>query len=61
VTTCAPLSFLGAKVGLSAAPGGAQSWGVFIRHIWGGYVRRVQELMVTPEEEPTEHAGPKKK
>jgi hypothetical protein len=50
VTTCTPLPFVGAKVGMSAAsfrgmpseaePGGAQDRGVFIRHIWGGYDRR---------------------
>ena len=29
-------------MGRSAATGGAQSWGVFNRHIWGGYDRRLQ-------------------
>ena len=52
VTTCTPLPFVGAKVGMSAAsfrgmppeaePGGAQDRGVFILHIWGGYDRRSQ-------------------
>src|SRR3954466_8979206 len=52
VTTCAPPPFVGAEVGMAAAAdfegralrkhtGGAQDWGVFIRHIWGGYGRRL--------------------
>src|SRR5947209_3491018 len=53
VTTCASPPCVGAEVGMAAAAGfrraclrklagGAQGWGVFIRHIWGGYDRRLQ-------------------
>src|SRR4051795_902241 len=57
VTTCASPPFVGAEVGMAAAAsfrraclrklaGGAQGWGVFIRHIRGGYDRRLQQGQV---------------
>src|SRR4051794_3563361 len=55
VTTCASPPFVGDEVGMAAAAGfrraslhklagGAQGWGVFIRHIRGGYDRRLQAV-----------------